>query len=101
MQAPPRSAPRPGMQAVRWWADLRRDLGAPVGLADGINLVSLGPVYDHGRWDEPLRAAHNVAFAQHWGSAQVEAASWRALRTGVSAFRARYSAVAMDGDAIA
>jgi mycothiol synthase len=93
-----------GMHAVRWWADLRRDLGAPVtpvGVPEGIELASLGPDYDHDRWDEPLRAAHNVAFAQHWGSAQVEAASWRALRTGVSAFRARYSAVAMEGDAVA
>ncbi|MGI5129393.1 GNAT family N-acetyltransferase [Pseudonocardia sp. CA-107938] len=91
-----------GLRAVRWWSDLRRDLAAPVApvvLPDGVEVASLGPDYDHDRWDEPLRAAHNVAFAQHWGSSRVSAESWRALRTGVSAFRAAYSAVALaDGE---
>jgi mycothiol synthase len=93
-----------GMRAVRWWADLRRDLREPVdpvGVPDGIELVPLGPTYDHDRWDEPVRAAHNVAFAQHWGSAHVGAESWRSLRTGAAAFRAAYSAVALDGASIA
>jgi mycothiol synthase len=93
-----------GMRAVRWWADLRRDLAepvAPVGLPEGIELVSLGPVYDHERWDEELRAAHNIAFAEHWGSAAVGAESWRSLRTAATAFRARYSAVALDAGTIA
>lgn len=93
-----------GMRAERWWSDLRRDLAepvAPVGLPAGIELVSLGPDYDHERWDEHVRAAHNIAFAQHWGSAQVGAESWRSQRTAVAAFRAAYSAVALDGEAIA
>jgi mycothiol synthase len=93
-----------GMRAARWWADLRRDLREPVAtvaLPEGIELVSLGPDYDHDRWDEPLRTAHNVAFAQHWGSGQVGAESWRSQRTGLGAFRAAYSAVALADGSVA
>lgn len=94
-----------GLRPVRWWSDLRRDLRrdspvVPVRVPEGITVDLLGPGYDHDRWDEPLRAAHNVAFAQHWGSGRVDAAAWRAQRTGISAFRPALSAVALDAEAI-
>lgn len=97
-----------GLRPVRWWVDLRRDLRRdtapalqPVAVPDGIAVELLGAEYDHDRWDEPVRAAHNVAFAQHWGSGRVDAQAWRAQRTAVSAFRPALSAVALAGDAVA
>lgn len=96
-----------GLRPVRWWADLRRDLRRasapalpPVTAPAGIAVRLLGPGYDHDRWDEAVRAAHNVAFAQHWGSGRVDASAWRSQRTAVSSFRPAQSAVALDGDAV-
>ncbi|SHK84962.1 mycothiol synthase [Pseudonocardia thermophila] len=94
-----------GMRPARWWSDLRLDLARPLAPAPapaGVEIVALGPGYDHGRWDEPLRAAHNAAFADHWGSAAVGADTWRAMRTGAAAFRPAHSAVACaDGEIVA
>lgn len=92
-----------GMRAVRWWSDLRHDLAdpvVPVAVPAGIAVESLGPDYDHDRWDEPLRAAHNVAFAQHWGSGPVPASAWRAQRTAITAFRPAHSLAALAGGEI-
>jgi mycothiol synthase len=36
---------------------------APIPTPPGLAVASLGPYYDAARWDEPLRAAHNSAFA--------------------------------------
>jgi mycothiol synthase len=90
-----------GMVPLRWWSEMRRDLADPVApapLPGGVELHPLGPGYDAARWDEPLRAAHNAAFADHFGSAPVSAQSWAHNRTGSRHFRADCSAAAVAAD---
>ncbi len=81
-----------GFTPVRWFEELVRplvDLPA-VQVADG---VALRP------WpadqDEVLRAVRNAAFADHWGSAPVDQASWHSLVRGHGA-RADLSVVAVE-----
>lgn len=91
-------AERAGMRAVRWWSELTRDLAVPVRpppLPPGITVAALGPPYDAARWDEPLRLAHNSAFADHWGSAAVGPTAWAHHRTGNRAFRPGCSVAAL------
>lgn len=90
-----------GLAPVRWWFDMRRDLAEPVApapLPDGLVAVPLGPDYDADRWDEPLRAAHNAAFADHWGSAPLDAQAWRHHETGSRNFRPALSVAACTPD---
>jgi ribosomal protein S18 acetylase RimI-like enzyme len=93
------------MTAMRWWSEMTRDLRepvTPVPVPDGLTVVPLGPPYDAARWDGPLRAAHNAAFADHWGSTPVSAQAWAHYRTGGRAFRPACSAVALTaGDQVA
>ncbi|MFD1529430.1 GNAT family N-acetyltransferase [Pseudonocardia aurantiaca] len=96
-------AERAGMTPLRWWSELVRDLAepvAPVAQPAGLTLVPLatGGQYQAARWDEPLRAAHNAAFADHWGSTPVSATRWEYQRTGGRAFRPSCSAVALAAD---
>ena len=88
-----------GLVPVRWWSELVRDLASPVTaspMPDGLTLYPVGPSYDAARWDEPLRAAHNAAFADHWGSATIGAQAWSHGRTGTRNFRPECSAAACD-----
>ncbi|WP_232662174.1 GNAT family N-acetyltransferase [Pseudonocardia sp. TRM90224] len=94
-------AERTGLVPGRRWADLTRDLAVPVTPApvpDGLRLLRLGPGYDPARWDGPLRAAHNAAFADHWGSPPISAQSWVHGRTGNSNFRPEASVATMAPD---
>ena len=94
-------AERTGMHAVRWWSELTRDLAAPVRPVPsppGITVVPLGPPYDAARWDEPLRLAHNSAFADHWGSAAVGPTAWAHQRTGSRSFRPGSSVAALTAE---
>lgn len=96
-------AARSGLRPVRWWSDLLRDLTVPVKPLPpptGITIATLGPPYDAARWDEPLRLAHNSAFAGHWGSAPVGPDTWAHQRTGTRGFRPGCSAVALTGDGV-
>jgi ribosomal protein S18 acetylase RimI-like enzyme len=89
------------MKPVRWWSELTRDMAeAVVAVPPPTDVIvrALGPDYDRARWDEPLRAAHNSAFADHWGSNPVSAAAWAHFRTGSRAFRPACSAAALTGD---
>ncbi|HXV93315.1 MAG TPA: GNAT family N-acetyltransferase [Pseudonocardia sp.] len=95
------AAERAGLVPVRWWSQMSRPMtasttGSTTGpttglvaapLPDGLVLHTLGPDYDAARWDEPLRAAHNAAFADHWGSSPVSAQAWAPTRTGSRSFR--------------
>lgn len=86
-----------GLTAVRWWSQLRRDLAQPVlpvPLVEGLTPFPLGPFYDTERWDEPLRVAHNAAFADHWGSTEMDAAAWRHHETGSRHFLPEFSVAA-------
>jgi hypothetical protein len=70
----------------------------PALVPTGLTVASLGPRYDAARWDEPLRAAHNAACADHWGSAPVSQQAWVHWRTGNRSFRPGCSAVATTAD---
>lgn len=86
-----------GLTVVRRWSDMRRDLSVPVvalALPGGLALHPLGPTYDPERWDERLRAAHNAAFADHWGATAMSAEAWRHHETGNRNFRAEVSVAA-------
>ncbi len=88
-----------GLTAVRWWSELRRDLTepvVPVPLPDGLALRPLGPDHDP-RWDEPLRTAHNAAFADHYGFVAVDGDDWL-HRTRSRHFRPSCSVAATTPD---
>lgn len=89
-----------GMAPVRYSAAMRRRLRAapdPEPLPGG---VSLAP------WDlarsEPVRLAHNSAFADHWGSQPHTEESWRSGVIDGESFRPELSVVALgpDGETI-
>ncbi|QIK83689.1 GNAT family N-acetyltransferase [Sanguibacter sp. HDW7] len=82
---------RLGFGALRHYANLRRDLDAPLvdaPAADGIVLSQWGP-----QDEEEVRLAHNAAFADHWGSQPSSPERWL---TGRSTFAAGWSLVARD-----
>ncbi len=88
-----------GFQAVRWYFDMRRDLGEPIPHEPdplGIRLEG----YEHA-WAERLRLAHNEAFADHWGSEPLTAEIWNRDFLGDPFFRGDLSFVALDGDEVA
>lgn len=92
-----------GLVPVRWWSELTRDLREPIiptAVPDGVQVARLGPGYDAGRWDERLRAAHNTAFAAHFGSVAVPVDDWHRDRTGSSTFRSDLSAAAVVDDRV-
>lgn len=81
---------RYGFDAVRWYADMSRPLdGAlpPVELPTGFEIVGYAPTMS-----EPVRLAHNAAFADHWGSQPVATQAWR-TDYARSSFRADWSFV--------
>src|SRR4051794_15747961 len=84
-----------GLVAVRWWWLLRRDLAepvTPVAVPDGAELIPLGVPYDPQRWDEPLRAARNTSFAEHFSSVAESAEAFAHWRTAPASFRPDCSA---------
>lgn len=90
-----------GLVPLRWWSELVRDLSTPVvaaALPADLTGQPLGPTYDADRWDEPLRAAHNAAFADHWGSVPVTAQAWAHGRTASRNFRPGASVAALTPD---
>jgi mycothiol synthase len=92
---------RAGLGPVRWWSQLRRDLGgpvAPVALPAGLRAHRLGPGYDAARWDGPLWTARNAAFADHYGSTPEPLAAFVHHRTGSRSFRPDCSVAACVPD---
>jgi mycothiol synthase len=92
---------RAGLVAQRWWSELERDLSeevVPRPLPDGLRLHRLGPDYDAARWDPPLCAARNAAFADHYASVPEEVAAFAHHRTGDHNFRADCSVAACTAD---
>lgn len=87
-----------GFTAVRWYADLSRSVAGDhpvsalprVELADGFELVGWSPTMA-----EPVRQAHNAAFADHWGSRPVAPQVWHA-DVHRSSFRPDWSWVVLD-----
>lgn len=86
-----------GLQPVRHWFDMQRDLAEPIPpipeLAPDIVVVG----YDRGRSEE-LRAAYNEAFIGSYGAIEQDPESWALWFTGSRAFRPELSTLALyDG----
>lgn len=90
---------RLGFDAARWFTTLERDLGAPPSpappLPDGLRVEPFDPARS-----EPVRAARNAAFADHWGSQPTSREAWESA-AGLPTFRGDLSRVAWDGDTVA
>lgn len=94
-----------GFHPQRWFSTLTRDLAEPVqavappaGLQ--LELLAAGPdgPFDAARWNEPLRAVRNAAFADHWGSAPASAESFAHNNTGTRSFAPGCSVAASTAD---
>lgn len=85
---------RRGYHAARYFTDMQRALpGAPLPSPDP-RVTAYQP-----RFAEALRAAHNDAFASHWGSAPQSAEGWRD-RLASRTFRPATSTLWLDGDEV-
>lgn len=90
-----------GFHPVRWFSLLTRDMAVPVQAVappEGLHLELLGPEFDAARWNEPLRAVRNAAFADHWGSAAVSAEVFAHSNTGTRSFVPGCSVAASTSD---
>lgn len=88
-----------GYSHVRSFFKMTRDLGAPVpdvSLPDGLRLVSYDPALD-----EPLRAALNEAFSDHWGHQDVSLEEWQPFIIGTSTVRRDLTLIVLDGEEVA
>jgi ribosomal protein S18 acetylase RimI-like enzyme len=88
-----------GFRPARYYYDMRRDLGEAIPAQPDLGGILVRP-YDP-TLAEGVRAAHNEAFADHWGSEPVAADSWGHDFVGHPQFRGDVSFVAFDGDEIA
>ncbi len=82
---------RAGMTPVRYYAEMRRPLDAPlpeVAVPAGVRVVPWAPEHDEG-----ARLAHNAAFSDHWGSEPRTPEQWA---HGRSMFAPTWSLVALD-----
>src|SRR5215470_7428126 len=82
-----------GFAPIRYWSHMTHDLAAiPAGKADGLRV---------GQYREELcdrvRRAHNEAFADHWGSAERDKASWQEHVVRHPRFQPELSFVVLDG----
>jgi GNAT superfamily N-acetyltransferase len=82
-----------GFSPVRWYTTMRRDLAEPlptIPVADDLRLVGWSDPLE-----EPVRVAHNEAFADHWGSQPITAEAWAHHE---AAFAPGWSRVALTSD---
>ncbi|SDT70297.1 mycothiol synthase [Jiangella sp. DSM 45060] len=90
-----RLAEAAGFTPIRWYVDMRRDLGVdlPAGhVPDGLRIEP----YSRDR-DEDVRVTHNESFARdHWGSSPFDAESWAVHVVGGEKFRPDWSFIAVE-----
>jgi mycothiol synthase len=88
---------RAGFQPVQYYFSMTRPLTdlPPLRTVDGIELAP----FDGSRDDE-VRRAHNVAFVDHFGTAERDAYAWQTWFTGQKAFRPELSRLALAGGAV-
>jgi mycothiol synthase len=88
---------RLGLRPVQYYFSMQRPLDdlPDVPALEGIDLAP----YDWARDDE-VRRAHNVAFVDHFGTAERDAYAWRTWFTGQRAFRPDLSRLALAEDAV-
>lgn len=84
-----------GFAPVRWWYEMARDLSAPLPEADplpsGMEVAGFIP-----SWTETVRHAHNEAFADHWGTVEVDEHVWAQRFSAAQGFCPSLSLVALD-----
>ena len=90
---------RAGFRPARWYVDMRRDLREPIQAESTPDSIVIRE-YDAALGDRIL-AAHNDAFADHWGSEPLTPQIWNRDFVGDPYFRGDLSFVAFDGDEIA
>lgn len=90
---------RLGFEAARWFTTLERDLAAPGPDGPAVPTGLVVEPFDAAR-SEPVRAARNAAFADHWGSQPTSREGWEST-IGLPTFRGDLSRIAWDGDAVA
>lgn len=88
-----------GFRPARWYFDMRRDLREPLPPMPDLGGLVVRP-YD-ADLAEPVRLAHNEAFADHWGSEPQTAEIWAREFVDDPFFRADLSFIILDGDEIA
>jgi ribosomal protein S18 acetylase RimI-like enzyme len=88
-----------GFRPARWYIDMRRDLHEPLPGMPGLGSLRLEPYLP--ALAEPVRLAHNDAFADHWGSEPLTPEIWGHDFIGDPFFRGDLSFVAFDGEEIA
>ena len=82
-----------GYRRVRSWLEMERDLtGDPIEVpaVDGAELVTPQPAQS-----EAVRLAHVAAFADHWGSAPIDAETWQLWTTSHTS-RPQHITLAVD-----
>ena len=84
---------------MRWYFDMRRDLREPIP-AEATPLPIRIEGYEPAL-AERVRAAHNDAFADHWGSEPLTPELWNRDFVGDPHFRGDLSFVAFDGGEVA
>ncbi len=90
---------RAGFAQLRVFLEVTRPLDAdipPVVLPEGLRLVPYEPGLS-----EAMRAAHNEAFADHWGSEPRDRENWERQSVGGRFFRPAWSFAVLDGDEVA
>jgi mycothiol synthase len=90
-------ARRAGLEQVRWFFHMERPLTdlPPLRQVEGVELVPFS--WDR---DDEVRAAHNAAFTEHYGSSERDEVSWRVMFTGQRAFRPDLSVLAISEGAV-
>ena len=88
---------RLGFQPVQYYFVMRRPLTdlPPVRAVEGVDLVP----FDADR-DEEVRRVHNLAFVDHFGTAERDAYAWQTWFTGQKAFRPELSWLALADGAV-
>jgi len=88
---------RAGLQQVRWFFHMERPLTdlPPLRQVEVADLVPF--TWDR---DEEVRAAHNAAFTEHYGSSERDEVSWRVMFTGQRGFRPDLSVLAVSEGAV-
>lgn len=88
---------RAGLEQLRWFFHMERPLGAlpAVRPVEGVELAPF--TWDR---DDEVRRAHNVAFAEHYGSSVRDVVSWEVMFTGQRAFRPDLSVLALRDGAV-
>jgi mycothiol synthase len=88
---------RAGLEQVRWFFHMERPLTdlPPLRRVEGVALVPFS--WDR---DEEVRAAHNAAFTEHYGSSERDEVSWRVMFTGQRNFRPDLSVLAVAEGAV-